>query len=272
MDILRNLRRLESGLTKTVEETAHKMGRSRRREPLEVIHAIIDAAEKRIEPAGRGKYLFPFNRIHVFIAADTPETRARFEAVFGSTPTLRDRVFDRLKAGGCEVASLSLSTNYVDRSESDWPNPEFNVGFDNAEITDSPPVEVAGKSLTLTIIKGTAERSAYVFESFRVNLGRCPEVRDNRNRLIRTNHVAFEECTEGPNLSISRQHAHIECPATPGVYRLCDDRSAHGTSLIRNGKTIPVPAGPRGVRLQPGDLIVLGEAQLRIGLALLPTQ
>src|ERR1051326_8899093 len=91
MDILRNLRRLESRLSKTVEATTQKMARSRAREPLEIVHAIVDAAEKRIEPAGRGKYVFPFNRIHISIAAASREARPRFEALFGSKPTLHDR-------------------------------------------------------------------------------------------------------------------------------------------------------------------------------------
>jgi hypothetical protein len=33
---------------------------------------------------------------------------------------------------------------------------------------------------------------------------------------------------------------------------------------VRNGKTISVPAGSRGVRLQSGDEVVLGEARLRL--------
>src|SRR5262249_2804222 len=122
MDILRNLQRLESRLTKTVEENAQKLTRSGAREPLEIMHAIVDAVEKRIEPAGRGKYVFPFNRIHISVVADSRETHARFEAVFGSKPTLRDRVFERLQASGCELTNLSLSTNYVDRAESHWTN------------------------------------------------------------------------------------------------------------------------------------------------------
>jgi hypothetical protein len=267
MDIFKNLQRLEFRLTKTVEDAAQKMTRSGAREPLEIVHAIVDAAEKRIEPAGRGKYVFPFNRIQISIAADSRETRARFEAVFGSKPTLRDRVFERLQAGGCELTSLSVSTNYVDRSESHWTNTEFDVEFDRLDSCSQPAPQtiLADQNLTLTIVKGAAEKATYVFNnSSRVNLGRCPELRDNRNRLIRTNHVAFEECAEGPNLTVSRQHAHIECTTKPRVYRICDDRSVHGTNVLRNGKSIAVPAGPRGVRLQSGDVIMLGEAHLRV--------
>jgi pSer/pThr/pTyr-binding forkhead associated (FHA) protein len=100
----------------------------------------------------------------------------------------------------------------------------------------------------------------------RINVGRCEEVRDSRNHLIRTNHVVF---TDGGriNETVSRRHAHIDYHDATGEFRITDDRSAHGTSIVRNGTTIPVHASSRGVRLQSGDEIVLGEARLRVALA-----
>src|SRR5262249_36100406 len=150
-------------LAKAVDETAQKITRSGPREPLEIMHAIVDAAEKRIEPVGRGKYAFPFNRIHISVAVDSHETRARFEAVFGSRPTLHDRVFERLQAAGCEVTSLSVSTHYVDRSESDWMTPEFDIAFDNANSSSQHAAEtiVADENLRLTIIKGVSDKPIY---------------------------------------------------------------------------------------------------------------
>jgi hypothetical protein len=88
-------------------------------------------------------------------------------------------------------------------------------------------------------------------------------VRDRRNRLLRTNHVAFTDAADAINETVSRAHAHIDVGSS-GECRLFDDRSSHGTSIVRNGKTINVPAGSRGVRLQGGDEIVLGEARLRV--------
>src|SRR5262245_53870903 len=102
MDILRKLRRLESKLSRTVDEAAQKIPTAGTSEPLEILHAIVDAAERRIEPAGRGKFVFPFNRIHIRIAANSRETRARFEAVFGSEPPLHDRIVERLHSAGCD--------------------------------------------------------------------------------------------------------------------------------------------------------------------------
>ena len=263
MDIIRKLRRLESRLTQTVHDAAQKMTPAGPREPLEVVHSIVGTVEKRIEPAGRGKYVFPFNRIEIFIAADSRETRARFEAVLGSEPPVQDRIVEVLRAAGCKVPGLNIDTTYVDSAGEEWITPDFNVEF---ERTASLQTETIPQSLKLTTTQGATEKPTYVFTASRINLGRCPEVRDHRNRLIRTNHVAFDESAAESNRSVSRHHAHIDYTSNPVEYRLCDDRSAHGTSVLRNGATITVPSGPRGVRLQSGDEITLGEARLLVDI------
>src|SRR5262245_5901336 len=180
MEILRNLRRLESRLTKTVEEATQKVAPASSREPLEVLHAIVDATEKRIEPAGRGKYVFPFDRINVCIAAQSSETRARFEAVLGSNPPLQDRIVERLQAAGCQLTGLSINTRYVDCSEPHWTNSEFHVAFDRFAGASQPRSQsnTAHPSLKLTIVHGAPEEPIYVFTTSRINLGRCSEVRD----------------------------------------------------------------------------------------------
>ena len=263
MDILRNLQRLESRLTRTVDEAARKVTQPGGREPLEVLHAIVASAEQRIEPAGRGRYVFPFNQINISVAADTHETRARYEAVFESEPPLQARIVERLEGAGCKLTDLNIITTYVNSAEANWTAPEFHVDFARLSDRVKPGSELDAEhdSLTLTVIQGTAGCAEYVFTASRINLGRCAEVRDSRGRLIRTNHVAFSES------SVSRNHAHIECGPAPGEYRLYDDRSAQGTSILRNGATIPVPPGSRGVRLRSGDEIALEDVRLRVNIA-----
>ena len=113
------------------------------------------------------------------------------------------------------------------------------------------------------MVRGTAARKSYSFAAKRIDLGRCAEVRDTRNRLVRTNHVAFIEGSGEVNQSVSRRHAHIAYEPASGGYRLYDDGSVHGTSVVRNGSTVAVPPGSLGVRLRTGDELVLGEARLR---------
>src|SRR5215471_9352073 len=262
MDILRNLRRLESRLAKRVNETAQKMTPSNPREPLEIVHAIVETVEKHIEPAGRGRYVFPFNQIRICIAADSSLTRARFEAVFESEPSVQQRIFTTLETAGCASTGLIINTLYVAQPEPHWTAPDFKLEFDR--LHPGPPPDTIRRSLKLTVVDGAAGQQTYVFTTARINLGRRLDVRDNQNRLMRTNHVAFTECAEEPNPSVSRRHAHIESTASPAEYRLYDDRSAHGTSVQRSGVTIVVPPGPRGIRLQSGDEIALGEARVQV--------
>ena len=92
-------------------------------------------------------------------------------------------------------------------------------------------------------------------------------MRDSRNHLIRTNHVVFKDGAGEVNDTVSRRHAHIDYSEATGDFRIVDDRSAHGTSIVRNGTPIPVHVSSRGVRLQTDDEIVLGEARLRVRLA-----
>ncbi len=61
------------------------------------------------------------------------------------------------------------------------------------------------------------------------------------------------------NRSVSRKHAHIAYSRESREYRVRDDGSARGTAVLRQGQTIRVPQGSRGIRLESGDEIVLGE-------------
>ena len=274
MNILQKVKRLEAGMTRAVERAAREWSQSGAREPLEIAQAIVDSVGERLEPAARGRYVFPFNRIHVTIAASR-DARARFQAVFESDPTLQERIAARLRDAGCNPTSVQSVVTYAARPSPDWQTPEFHIEFTRgaavavaapiAELEPAPAAAPeAARQLQITIVSGTAEASSYTFTLPRVNLGRCAEVRDSLSRLVRTNHVAFADLVT--NQSVSRQHAHIEYVESARHYRIRDDRSAHGTHIVRNGRTVPVPAGPRGVRLESGDEIVLGEARARVVL------
>jgi len=271
MSLLHKVRRFEAGITRAVEQKAREWSRSGAREPLEIAQAIVDAVAERLEPAARGRYVFPYNRLQVSIVAVSKDDRARLAAVLESEPTLRDRVDLRLREAGCDPDGLQIAVAYVSRPSPTWRSLEYHVDF--ARVASSPAAESAPApapappqafDLHITIVNGTAEQPAYVFSLPRVNLGRCAEVRDSLSRLVRTNHVAFADLTGTSNHSVSRQHAHIEYVQSARHYRIRDDRSAHGTSIVRNGQTLTVPAGSRGIRLESGDEVVLGEARVRV--------
>lgn len=265
MDILGKAKRLESKLTRTFDGAAQHWTRSGPRTPLEILHAIVDGVEQALEPAGRGTHVFPFNRIKVAIVAPSRDARARFAALFEAEPDLEARVAARLREAGCDGASPHVKVTYVDRAAPGWTAPDMHIDFDRVTQIDHGREQPSGpQAVRITIVHGTAERPSYTFALGRINLGRCAEVRDSRNQLIRTNHVAFSEDASDPNSSISRRHAHIQYVNELRQYRICDDGSVHGTSIVRNGRTIRVPVGTRGVRVCSGDEVRLGEARLRV--------
>ena len=265
MNILRKARKLESGIARTLDRAAQRWAKSGPREPLEILHGIVDTIEDRVEPAGRGTHVFPFNRIKVSVVAGSREARARLQAVLDGDPKLHDRIAARLRDAGCEPSGVHVTRTFVARPETHWPAPEFHIEFDRiASGQLRAPEPATAPALKITILDGSAEKPVYTFTLSRVNLGRNAEVRDSRHRLIRTNHVAFTEGDGTTNHTVSRRHAHIEYSEGLRQYRIADDRSAHGTSILRKGKMFEIPPGSRGIRLESGDEIVLGEARARV--------
>jgi hypothetical protein len=269
MDLLGKARKLESTIARRLDRAARDVLGAVVREPLEIIHMVVEAVDHEIQPGGRGKRVFPFNSMTVSLVAPTREARARLEALITGDPPLLDRIVAHLRSKGCPVSDLRLDVTYVVKAPKDWRHPQFNVGF--SRVAGAPTREVrpqpAFPRVDLTVIQGTAERKTYSFAVNRIDLGRRAEVRDTRNRLVRTNHVAFVEGSGEVNQSVSRRHAHIAYEPTSGGYRLCDDGSAQGTSVVRSGSTVAVPPGALGVRLRTGDEVVLGDARLRIRIA-----
>jgi hypothetical protein len=267
MNILGKARKLESTLARHFDRAAQQWSKTGPRGPLEVLHGILQAVDDRVEPAGRGTHVFPFNRLKVTIVAASRDARARFVSVVDSDPTLQARIAARLRERGCDAAGVLVRISYVPQAERSWESPEYHVDFSQGAPAELPAPEPGpAHEITLTVTNGAADKADYSLTMARINLGRCEEVRDNRNRLIRTNHVVFKDAAGSTNDTVSRRHAHIDYHERSGDYRLSDDRSAYGTSIVRNGSAIEVPAGSRGIRLQTGDEIVLGEARLKVKL------
>jgi len=267
MTILETARRLEGKIARGMTSAARNLVRGdSAREPIELVHAIVDAVEKEIQSGGRGTRVFPFNTIDISMVAPSDHARAKLETIVNGTVPLRDRITARLQAARCTVEGLELNVHYVARAQKSWTDPEFAIAFSRIART-SPAVqssEPPAARIEVTVLQGTAEHRTYAFASHRIDLGRGSEVRDRRNGLIRTNHVAFSETATPVNRSISRQHSHIAYDRSSGQFRLHDDGSVHGTRIVRKGKTLAVPFGARGVRLQTGDDILLGEARVRV--------
>lgn len=272
MDISAKARKIERRLARSVEAAIGELVGHDEPAPIEIVHAILDRAEREVQEIGRGRRVFPFTRVRVLALAShrDKDARARLDAVFAGPPSLAERLAERLRTAGCGQVGLSTETVYVKQAGRDWEHAAFHVVFDRPADADTG-VSAAGTAavasvprLKLVIVTGTAAQRAYIFTGGRIDIGRRQEVLDQHQRLIRTNQVAFLEDQADENRSVSRRHAHIAFVAREGGYRIWDDRSAHGTSVVRGGRTLAVPASARGTRLSSGDEIVLGHARVKI--------
>ena len=273
MDIVGKAKKLERKLARSVDAAVVELvGSVAARAPLEIVHAVLDCAEQEIQESGRGRRVFPFNRMKVTVvaAAGDKEARARFLAVAAGPPALAERLHARLQAAGCQSAGVDVQIGFAAKAGPQWESRDFRVEFarEAAPPAAAPPhaAPPAPPQLKLMVIHGKAERRSYVFTGRRIDLGRRREVLDARQRVVRTNHVAFDEDGPDVNRSVSRRHANITYDPGAREYRLRDDRSVHGTSILRGGRTIDVPAGSRGVRIESGDEIIVGQARLRVTL------
>lgn len=270
MDFAGKAKTIERKLARTFDAALGELVGRDEPAPIEIVHAVLDRAEREVQEIGRGRRVFPFNHVRVMVLAGRrdKEARARLDAVVAGPPSLAERLADRLAASGCATTRIATEIVYAKERRADWIDPRFHVTFDRLESApaSAPASVTAVPRLKLTVLSGSASQRAYAFTGGRIDIGRRAEVLDQRQRLIRTNQVAFAEDGPDENRSVSRRHAHIAYLEDEGTYRIWDDRSAHGTSLVRNGRTIKVPAGARGTRLSPGDEIVLGHARLKVAI------
>ncbi len=247
--------RVEKKLGDRFRELVERViGPAESRDLLEIHHAILDAVAGQIQPLPRGKRVFPFNSLAVRIAAPEGERRAVFELAFAEGRRLENDIRERLEGLGCPpAAGFQVEVTFGDVAGAK----AFSIEYQRR----LPATTTAAR---LVVLKGTAAEPAYALGKRRTNVGRLPEVLDDEHRVLRRNDVVFPEGDDPVNATVSRQHAHIEFDQEAGCFRLFDDSSSYGTRLLRENRSIPVPAGSvRGVKLAPGDEIYFGQAAVR---------
>lgn len=269
MDIGDKARRLERKLARTVNAAIGELVGQADAAPLEIVHAVLAHAEQQVIATGRGRRAFPFTRVTVRVCAPPRDhaARARLNAVFDGPPSLKERLEERLKSAGAAATIDSVQVVFSGKADPAWTHRDFNVEYERAPIAEpavapEPPKTAAVPRVRIAVKGGTAEQESYAFSQSRIDIGRRSEVVNARHEVVRTNQVAFADDDSEVNRTVSRRHAHILWTGTD--LRLCDDRSAHGTRIVRDGRTIPVPAGSRGVKLKSGDELLLGNARLRV--------
>jgi hypothetical protein len=255
------LQKIERRIDGKLRDMLRSSSPDQRRELVEVHRAILDEVASRVETLPRAKSSFSYSQVLVQVLTD-PERRRSYELVFTEADALERGIKRCFNDQGVEFArSLKVGVDLVDDLPADLKARGFDVSYSNAAASapSSQPIPIR-----LTILAGSAEQTQYCFTKPRINIGRLLAVLDAQLRPVRRNDVALKDQAAGPNSSVSRTHAHLEFDPEASRFRLFDDGSAHGTSVIREGCIIQVPKGAsKGVPLVHEDEIIIGQVHLR---------
>lgn len=230
-------------------------------EPLEILQAALDEVERKVQPIGRGRRVFPYDSVTVRLAAKDGDP-APILATFAE---FESRLRERLTELKCDVPpALAVAVTALESVPASWTDVQtFCVEFRHSSTPARPERPQTTRLVRIEVLKGVATEPGYVFGEPAIAIGRTSEAIDDLGG-VRRNHVAFLDTTDGVTETVGRAHARLQRDAS-GHYRLLDEGSRNGTAVIRHGTSIPVPRrDPRGVRLATGDEIQLGRALIRV--------
>jgi hypothetical protein len=257
---MRSLEQLDRWIAVRVKSWASKVS-SADQSPglLEIRRDILEDVRDRIEPVGGGRVLLPFNFLRVSIGARSTQDLELYEAVFATGGALEQDIRAFLAEAGCTIpAGFSVEVEAAEDAALASSDHPFRVQYTNRK--GGVESKAAGRpAASLMVVQGQADVSEYTIAGDRVNLGRLKEVVGERGGLRRRNDVAFAD-TE---TSVSREHACIRFENE--AFRLYDSNSERGTIIFRDGRRIDVPRS-RGIQLQSGDEVHLGDARVRFAL------
>jgi hypothetical protein len=229
--------------------------------PLELLQAALDELERKVQPAGRGRRVFPYDRVVVRIAQRGADPVA-IDAVFRD---LEVRLRERLQEVRCEAPETIAASVALAEAPGDESGPLLQVEClsEPGRRTD-PRAPLPYPVLRIAIVKGQCAEQEFVFEEPAIAIGRTAEPTDAFGQ-VRYNHVAFLEVRDGVNETVGRAHARLQFDDASGQYHLFNDATSNPTFIVRGGRMIRVaPRDPRGVRVRSGDLVQLGRAVLRL--------
>jgi len=251
---MKSLEELDRWIASKVRRLASDVsGAPRSKELLEIRRDILEDVRGHVEPKGAGKCIFPYNEISIRLEADDDARRQLNEAAFAGDDTLEHDIRELLAEAGCTIPrNLRVAIDINAAS--------FGVAYHNRKSNAEPVAAATRPPAKLIVTRGSAEPPEYVLASNRVNIGRLKEVVGEKEGLRRRNDVAFD----ASETTVSREHAYIRYDSGSGKFRICDDHSARGISIFRDGRRIGVPrASHRGVQLETGDEIHFGDARIR---------
>ena len=232
--------------------------------PLELLQAALEFLERKVQPAGRGTRVFPYNRILVRVS----QPGADRDAVAAVFQQLEPRLRERLTELRCEPPA-ALHTEVDVTADESQPVLAVECIRDAAIVPAParPAASVRASSVAVTVVRGACEQAEYVFSEPIIAIGRTADPVDALGN-VRRNHVVFVETRDGFSETVARAHARLQLDPDTGAYHLFSEASSNPTVLLRGGRSIRVPPrDPRGLRVQSGDEVQLGRAIIRLTIS-----
>lgn len=261
MNFFREIEKQIDGQLRKLFRDTPSAGESR--EFIEIHRAILEDIGAQVQLLPRARRVFPHQRIAVRISPPSADRRRVYEIVFETLPADIRRF---LETDEVEYPSeLHVEVEVLPEPVPELAERGYHLAFSALEAARrSKP---SPTRVRLTVIHGEAAPPTCELDKGRIYLGRLSEIVDEHQRPIRRNDIAFTERDQQPNSTVSRAHAHLEADAETAVWRIFDDNSAYGTSIVHEGRLITVPAGGRGIRLHSGDELYLGQARVLFEIA-----
>ena len=255
---MRSLDELDRWIAGKVKRLSSNVaGVPQKKELLEIRREILEDVRNQIEPKGSGKYVFPYNSVAVQLSAHNEAEQALLNAAFAEDGALERDIRALLIEAGCQAqVAVDLDIAIANDGEAQ----PFRIAYSSGKPHVQRKAAPACSTAKLIVVRGSADPPELEIRASRVNLGRLKEVLGEKEGLRRRNDIAFADV----EATVSREHAYIRYDEDAGRYRICDYQSARGTSVFRDGRRIEVPrASARGVQLESGDEIHLGDARIR---------
>jgi len=263
---MRSLERLDRWIAGKVKHwTSRFSGQPGATELLEIRRDILEEIRDKIQPVGQGKTIFPYDSVAIRVGARDAEQAGLRHAALSVSGEMEHDISALLTEAGCPIPhGFQVTIDVAEDPELAAASRPFRIEYSNNKETRKPVARTKSPTIKLTVVQGEAEATDYVISVDRVNIGRLKEVVGEKDGLRRRNDIAFAD-TE---TTVSREHAQLRYDVDSGKFRVYDSGSQRGTCVFRGGRRLEVPRGPgRGVQLQSGDEIHLGEARLRFDLA-----
>ncbi len=230
---------------------------------LELRQQILENVEDNIE-FDRGGASFPYDGIRITLPLAEENQREVLNRAFMEERPIRNDIIALLGTHQCRMASEPVVVVQFMGDDQMAGTSPFRIDFSRRprEAGQTPAARPQPTAM-LTVLKGAADPMVFNVSKKRTRIGRVKELFDLEGAIARRNDLTFADNDDEVNATVGRAHATIVFDGGTHDFRLVDETSRFGTRIFRDGRTINVLPGGRGITLRDGDEIYFGRACVR---------